>query len=251
MELHELPWESGLFGKPAFRLALSGSDLTAGHAFPTWQALHEGISERPGFVSCRIPANRADQASSLENAGFHLVECYLELNRKNLPANIEERVSLLNRDNVRDCDPTKDVNAILQIAETGFKHSRFHADPFIPKSIAHQSRKEWVLNGINGRADKVFVVHHEKEVAGFLLAKLQKGANPSAVLDLMAISEHQRGKGLGKALVLAFNAWAANTGVDSCSVGTQATNTEALNLYLSCGFRLHSAFFSFHYHAKP
>ena len=99
-------------------------------------------------------------------------------------------------------------------------------------------------NSVLGRADRVFVTRDGDAITGFN-ACLRNGDD--AVIDLIAVSRHYQGQGLGRALTVAAIAHYSGKS-KRMNVGTQAGNVASLALYQSAGFRIMSSATTLHAH---
>lgn len=235
MELTHKPWESDWLAKPAYALTLGG-DL------PTEPELSARLDTlpRPCFVATRIEAQDAERNRLVQQAGFGLVEAYLILQRS-----MDQLPEPSARPGIRGADST-DAAALGPLAHTAFSQSRFHRDPQIPREQADHSRMLWVLNALEDPAKEVIVAEADGTCAGFLIAR--PADDSTHVLDLMAVAEAFRGRGLGRMLTMHFFYLASCAGAQRVVVGTQDVNIASLNLYLGCGFRHSRVQYSYHLH---
>jgi ribosomal protein S18 acetylase RimI-like enzyme len=88
------------------------------------------------------------------------------------------------------------------------------------------------------------VVEVEGAVVGFL--QLLRAADGALVIDLIAVDERYRRRGLGGEMI-AFVEAKAGAG-QLIRVGTQIANTASIRLYEGVGFRMTEAQYVFHYH---
>lgn len=136
---------------------------------------------------------------------------------------------------------------VRKIAHKEFIYDRFHVDKKINTAAASKVKEEWAGNFFVGkRGDWLVVSEEDGEVNGFLL--LLKGVNNSVVIDLIAVDEKHKRKGIAKKMI----EFSMNSCLDSRSamyVGTQIQNLESLSLYTSMGFRVISASYIWHLHA--
>lgn len=203
------------------------------------EAQDQGIS----FLSLRLDHTDLGAMHAAEDAGFRVVESYVTFARETgqIPKG---------REHVRMADPSE-VEVVAEIAYRAFHHNRFLADPLIPKERACHSRREWIRNAFAGRAEAIYVVEEESNVAGFLL--LRSVSNPSGkrvgLIDLIAVAPEYAGRELGSALVLqSLHHYQGK--LPLVEVGTQAKNAAAINLYTKLGFRLVRSEFTLHWHTK-
>lgn len=222
------PWLSRVLGRPAYR--------GAGRRF------RPPPLRRFGFYHARIAADRLADLKIAINAGFHLVEVTMSLERA--PARESQPgfpiVRLLSN---------REAPALRSWGGNAFLFSRFHLDPLFSKAEAAAVKRAWLEEYLAGRrADRVWVAMEKGRPVGFLgRRRIQEKNQRVGVLDLMAVRPSRRGRGVGRALVRRF----INDGAEDCDllrVGTQAANVPSLRLYLQCGFSVRAAHYVVHAH---
>ena len=236
------PWESKLLGKSCFQIYLE-AEQNADAFDHAVRVLGDEANDLidPVFIACRLPAHLTAHRRSLECCGFHLIECYLELE-----ADLENTSPLKDDSGFKTrFHEDHDIADLAEIAYKSFAESRFHSDPLIDDAAANESRADWVRNACAGRADFVLVSENAGELMGFVIGT----RNGNALnLDLIAISSAYRRKGIGGQLTNAFFEEAKSRGASKAIVGTQAHNTASLRMYQKSGFILSNASFSYHLH---
>jgi ribosomal protein S18 acetylase RimI-like enzyme len=216
-------WLGNIVGRSALRVV-----PTAGTAV---------LPERSFFATARVAADNVAAATMLEDAGFHVVDMALTFGAR------AETVALDRQGEARDAAP-QDRADVARIARDGFRFSRFHLDPKIPRSLAGRIKAAWAENFFNGRrGDAMLLVEVDCVVAGFI--QLLRSEPRRLVIDLIAVDEHYRRRGLADAMIAAA---ARRLGEGELVVGTQSANTAAVRLYESLGFRLMGAQFVLHHH---
>ncbi len=140
----------------------------------------------------------------------------------------------------------KDYHHVLKLTSGAFRNSRFHQDEKIGFSNAERIKRQWIISNLTSRNDvETFVIssieNREMPIGyvSFLVTDL------ALVIDLIAIQNDFRRKGLGRFLVLQVLTEAKNQGL-GVRVGTQSGNP-AVDLYLSLGFSPISIESVFHY----
>ena len=247
--LIQKPWESAVLRKPVYSLEVNLENLAPGWFSALRSALSTTIEDpalgKPCMIMTRLDAQELRAVQVLCEARFRLVECYLEYDHdlKAIPASmIETRIEPFEREH---------IPVLERMALASFRFSRFHMDEAIPVELANKTRAEWVRNACLGRAETVLVSREQAELTGFVICR-QKSIDdtPAGVLDLMAVSEQHRHKGLGNALTIAFLNYCIQQGYGMAFVGTQAHNVASNRLYQKTGFRLHKAYYSLHLHLE-
>lgn len=177
------------------------------------------VKLKPCLLTSRVNAANLTACRALENSGFHLIECYLELehNLKDIPpVKTEYRISPFIE---------SELYQLEKIALESFRYSRFHLDPEINKMDADRSRAEWVKNACLGRAEWVLVSHEGNVPSGFVICmKNTLKQQLIGKLDLIAVHPTHRGRNIGYHLTVAFLTYCKNQGYSSAQVGTQSHN---------------------------
>jgi len=189
----------------------------------------------------KVPVAEGAAVSQLEDAGFHVVDTQLTFERapQDLPTASPE---------VRLAAP-QDRQAVLDIAGSCFRFSRFHQDPKIGLRAAHEVKRAWAANCLDRkRGEEVLVALADGRVAGFLAVLLaSERGETTAIIDLVGVAPHTQRRGLGAALVRSFIArWGSRAA--RLRVGTQAANSASVRVYESCGFRFSGAAYVLHAH---
>lgn len=227
------PFESGILGGPVFRLS-----FPAQSASPGGDEVRVLVEEARGagarLVSCRIPAARQDLASALERGGFRPIETLVTYSRPLRPAPSAPP-------GVRPATAI-DAAACVAIARTAFGYDRYHVDPEIERSVADEIKAKWVANAFDGRADSIHVACPADAIAGFVICRL---AGSEVTIDLIAVAQDQRGRGLGAALVAgALRHYDGRAEV--MRAGTQASNLPSNRLYRRFAFAVVDEAVTFH-----
>ncbi len=213
-------WLARTLGRPTFGLRLP---------LPAASQLAAVLAQLPGEVFCFAKVPDGDDASSaiLEGCGFRQVDTQVTLERAAPPA------PALPWTQVRRAEPC-DREAVLDIAGSCFRWSRFHQDERIGLPAAHAVKRAWVANCLDGkRGEEVLVALAEGRPVGFLAVFL---AQDAAVIDLIGVAMDSQRRGIGAALVETFIArWRGRA--PRLRVGTQAVNAPSIALYEACGFR--------------
>jgi GNAT superfamily N-acetyltransferase len=105
--------------------------------------------------------------------------------------------------------------------------------------FAQQARPEWRPGRAEAQAVHL-VARRGDRVAGYLRGLLisSGGVCQEATLEEMVVSEGERGRGTGSALVAAFQRVCRDTGAPMVNVPTQVGNTGAIRFYERAGFEL-------------
>jgi ribosomal protein S18 acetylase RimI-like enzyme len=236
------PWLSALFDYPVFQVrpgAAAGGDAGA--------ALTQHARSQPrAFYFAKVGVAEVATVASLSRAGMSVVDVSVTFGIaarstapvEVLPAGIDIREA-------RDADSA----AVLDIAETSFRYSRFHLDPLIPNRLANRIKREWIASYLaRRRGECLWVATVEGRPAAFLAVI---GADDQGlrlkIIDLIAVAPSFQKKGIGRALVRFFLArYAASC--DRLRVGTQIANVPSCRLYEAAGMTIDRAEYVLHMH---
>lgn len=200
------------------------------------------LLSRGGFAYAKVPARDTRAVGRLGAAGFAIVDMGITLDWRgsSAPARPDERLVRLVR--------SADHGSVIALAGSSFSLSRFHLDPLFPGDLADAIKRDWIANYCRGgRGAGLYVALADDVPAGFLAVLTGGGdAAPWAAIDLVAVGNAWRGRGLGRALVDRFIAdW---HGRAMLRVGTQAANHASLSLYENAGFRIAETAYALHAH---
>lgn len=246
-------WDSEVLGVPAGRMGISFhsgrdpgvvgilSDLIS-------KALQQAAQEGIQFLSLRVPEAETTPLHAAQAAGFRVVESYLTFEFRPLASLRQKGRDSPQGPRVRAAR-LEEGEEVAQLAERGFRHHRYLSDPFIPEPRGRYSRRLWVLNAFQGRADAIYVAEDEGRITGFVLLKSKKDRSNGLVggIDLLAVDESHAGLGIGKALVAQAIGHYAGQQIP-VQVGTQGKNIPAVRLYTQMGFELKRTELSLHWH---
>ena len=142
--------------------------------------------------------------------------------------------------------------AVLDIAGTAFRYSRFHLDPLLRAGLADRIKREWIRSYFQkARGDRLLVALVDDRPAGFLAALVaDRPEETVAVIDLIGVARDRQGRGVGRALVAAF-AECYRGRCPRSEVGTQIANLPSLAFYEGLGFRLVGSQYVLHRHVGP
>lgn len=103
----------------------------------------------------------------------------------------------------------------------------------------------WVEKSLSGYARAVLVTGEPGHPEGFVTCNTSM---PEAIgkIGLVGVSRTDRGRGVGKALILESLHWFARQGMESVEVVTQGRNIPGQRLYQKCGFITKEVRFWYH-----
>jgi ribosomal protein S18 acetylase RimI-like enzyme len=221
MMLEPQSFEAEFLGGPCFRLTFPPAVDAEVAKLEIVGVLAKARAGAARLITARLPAAHADMIGVLVRAGFRQIETLITFERALTDADALEFYRSVG------LAQAKDIAGCVEIGRSAFRTDRFHADERIPRQAADALKARWVANDLGGRADAAFVALAEGRPVGFNLCLKR---NSIAVIDLIAVAQAQRGRGLGAALVGASLAHYAK-GARAMQVGTQANNAASIALY--------------------
>jgi dTDP-4-amino-4,6-dideoxy-D-galactose acyltransferase len=135
---------------------------------------------------------------------------------------------------------------IVNIAETSFKYSRFLNDPNLPLEKARQIYGDIAKNSFQKTGRFFATITRAETIAGFLLFSIN-ASNFTSTIELVAIDQNHKGRGIGRSLIRALETYVHGKGVAEIRVGTQLNNIDALKFYTTCGFKVRECNSIYHY----
>lgn len=209
---------------------------------------HEPITEARSLFTARVDTRDAKTVNGLIRKGFALVDSALTL--VSVPSSgYDSGEQAPSEEIIVERAAADDVDAVKGIARSAFHHSRFHCDPRFPSAIADRIKEAWARNLVMGqRGAGCLVGRRNGRVVSFLGYLQVESPSPSFVIDLVAVSTEERGRGIGRATIAAMQAMSARH-ARSIIVGTQVSNIASVGMYEAMGFRLESSTYILHGHS--
>lgn len=248
-------WLSEQLGREAFRVVIEPRPVTSplvaeGEADPDIHFLAACLPARAAkapaaFYYAKAPTQQVKTVAALTTLGFRVVDVNLTLScAPQVIARPGGHLSLV----VREAE-AEDHAAVLNIAGSCFRYSRFHLDPAIPRERAHAIKRAWVRSYLEGRrGEQLLVALADGQPVGFLavLETMVKGKR-GRVIDLVGVDRAYQRCGVGRALVERFLVDCTKRGT-AALVGTQAANIPSIRLYEAFGFRVCESSYVLHAH---
>jgi dTDP-4-amino-4,6-dideoxy-D-galactose acyltransferase len=231
-----LPWDSNFFGFPVARII--PTELVSDFMPRILKWCNEKSVKCLYFLSA---GSSQESIRVAQRFGFELVDIRVELNLKKRHAPRTEAIAAP----IRPFEAA-DLPVLENIARRAHTDSRFFGDPRFPRAAAEELFTTWIRRDCGGFADKVWVaLNPQKTPGGYLSCRFD---SPSHIgrISLFAVSDDQKGGGVGKRLVHQALAWLAEQNAVEARVVTQARNIPAQRLYQACGFRTMDVKFWFH-----
>lgn len=246
-------WLSEIFGYPVHRVETE--DPAAGERMAV-SSLGDVIQDHANRQSeamyyTKIDADRIETVRGLAEVGFYVVDVNVTFGMPTTDGTGRGKAADFVRHAIHEIAPDHH-DAVLQIAATCFKYSRFHLDPLIRVEVANRVKHDWILNYIKKqRGEQLWVALHDARPAGFLAVLASDSRGRSArTIDLIGVDSGVQGRGLGASLVGFFvDRYAGEC--DYLQVGTQVANLPSLKLYQKFGFTIVRAQYVLHKHVRP
>lgn len=253
MDLSEDLWLSAIVGHSVFKVTLDGADALRAEATASWRdRIAQHLKGRTaGSYYAKIGSTRIDLVRQLSALGFYVVDVQVTfgLDKAVEPRNLAPAARSSCR--IGEFHPAQ-REAVLAIAKSCFRYSRFHLDPLIPPETANQIKHDWILNYIlKQRGEHLWVATVAGRPAGFLavIAGEEAGRRYRAI-DLIGVAPDYQGRGIGQALTAFFVDFYKQHS-DFLQVGTQIANLPSMRLYPKIGFSLIKSAYVMHRHVLP
>ena len=136
---------------------------------------------------------------------------------------------------------------LIQLSIQSGAYSRFKKDPMLSGKF-EEMYTLWIEGAISKRlADDVLVAIIDENIIGFVSVSKQ---GDKGKIGLIAVSEEQKGKQIGKMLVQAAEHWYEKNDLKYAEVITQHDNKSACKFYEKNGYELTSIEYIYHYHCS-
>lgn len=234
-------WLGSLLGRPAFQIETeTETGSRSGELADTVRA-HMG-GQREAMYYAKVETTHVACVRALMSAGLYVADVSVTLRHERTakPGGASEY-------QVREVTPP-DHEAVLDIAGSCFRYSRFHLDPAIPRETADRIKRTWVESYVQrSRGDRLFVASDGGRPVGFLAAlTMSRDGETVAVIDLVGVAAAAQRRGIGRSLARHFLKF--YHACDAAEVGTQAANVPSLRLYESFGFSIVRTVYVLHGH---
>jgi len=228
--IHELKWDSDLFGKKIGILSIDSDSVSKISAIIK-KAKGDGFK----YIICKLKEQQTPVIRALESSGFYLSDIGITWAIESNQIKYKSSSKNLKKKNLIRIATDKDTPMLKKMITQLFLESRFYNDPFFSKKEADKLYSTWIENSVGGKnADIVYVIPE----IGFIVCK--KNTEKRGEISLIGIKQDFRGKGFGINLLNAALDWFKSQDVSIVSVRTQLKNLNAMNFYLKSGFFIES-----------
>lgn len=236
-------WLTAVIGRPAFSLGTT----------PAARARWFDANGRPAaelastltgdaFAYAKGPVTDVAMGRDLVALGFFVADANLVLEKEIDPSRTPAKPG-----RVRFAEPGDEV-AVAAVARSAFSVSRFHMDDHFAPGVADAVKEAWARGYFTGtRGTEMVVGLDGRRVAGFV--QLLRPEPDVLAIDLMAVAETARGRGLASDMIAFAESWCG--GAKVLRAGTQAANRDAIRTYEANGLRFIEASYVFHRHGSP
>ena len=202
-----IPWDTAALGMECYEIGQASADVLA-------QALLI-----PGHYTVRV--NPLASKELLHTHDFYYCDSLIEpyCVRENFRFYATEGIELTHETSLED---------LLLISNGAFTHGHFHRDFNVPTRLADLRYDNWLKQLY--QKNSVYGLLYCGDLAGFI------GYHENKLL-LHAMASSHRGKGLAKYFWSAVCQKMFDAGYDELLSSISASNTMALNIYVSLGFR--------------
>lgn len=240
-------WDSEILGKRVGKLTLYISSL-GNETKPFLQKSYlEAERIKVDVLFTRIDMEQRDVLQLILAEGAILSGALLTFYKNFYKGELLQKASLLDKsDLIFEEGKTAHEAELRKITTSAYKHSHYFNDPNIPLEKAEAIYQEWISNSLKGFADYIIIARLKGEIAGYITLRIKNiDEREVGIIDLIAVKENHRGRGIGKMLVMKGIETIFNR-VDGLYVSTQISNIPALRLYEGLGFKVILSKATFH-----
>lgn len=232
-------WDSEILGKRVGKLTFYISSL-GNETKPFLQKSYlEARRMKIDVLFTRINMEQRDVLQLLLAEGAILSDVLLTFYKNFYKKKLLQKVSLLDKlDLIFEEGKTAHEVELRKITASAYKHSHYFNDPNIPLKKAEAIYQKWVSNSLDGFADYVIIVRLKRKIVGYITLRIKNlDEKAFGIIDLIAVEENYRGRGIGKMLVIEGIKKICNK-IGTLYVSTQISNMPGLRLYEGLGFKV-------------
>lgn len=238
----KLDWDTNHFGFAICRIFDIFGDEKNIHAELLDKFLTNLEKKEIKQILCRVNIENLPVIWSLEKAGFNIMGVKVLMSAEKIQ--IKNQIALTHI--IFRKSKKNDIEVLKGITRESFKYSHFFNDPQFNKVKAKEVYAKWVENAIRNNSQNTFIAEYNNEPAGFISYSLsQICGNAIAVIDIIAILEKVKHKGIGRMLINEMFKMLPLT-TKYVFANTMINNTPALSLYLKTGFKINGYLICLH-----
>ena len=234
-----LPFDSEVFGFPCGELEIE-NDLVGHNALSI--LLKDAIEAGLRHLCVKIPSLWINCANLLEDLGFRLKICSLELSKK-IKENSKPDTSLLVEEIISISD--YEQKRLISITQSAFSnHTRFHYEDAFHLDLVSKLYTNWIINSIKDQSIKVFVHRINNVITGYITVRIDS-AQRIGCIDLFAVDFESRNRGIGKRIIQMAE-YSLQNQLNQILVRTESINYSALNCYIKSSYKIIKSLNVFH-----
>lgn len=246
---HSLDWDTKYLGQKSAKIELIVTNNNVSNRTEIYRMLLDEI-----FSSCkknkikllffRNSINNSTLNQYLTSIEVHPISTLLNLCYSF--DRMEDKKNYCKKINVQIRQPKKSEFPQLEdVMVDGFKNRLLH-EPLFKAAGVRNLYRQWIRNDLKGRVKEVLVALSNGRIAGFVaFDRLNINNKKFGFIDMIVVDRRFRKKGVGTVLV--------NEVVErlhkitkAIFLGTELENSEALNFYMSLGFKIVGSSFTYH-----
>ncbi|NJB37075.1 GNAT family N-acetyltransferase [Croceivirga sp. JEA036] len=191
-------------------------------------------------------------------SNYRLIYIFSETPISELETYLVDRKVVLSRD-LNDCISTKDdlqlivpykhtaenFTALLELVLESGVYSRFKLDKNFENKEYEKLYEEWIKKSLEKDKHVCYVYLDNNLIHGFIT--LEEKENYLSDINLIAVHNSARGKGIGNKLINKSIQISKKRGLTKIQVATQMANSPAMKLYKKNGFRIQKVSHIYHY----
>lgn len=219
-----LDWDSRFFGFQVARVRRSTLDDAAAASVDEW-------CEARGVECLYFLADENDAVTRrvADANGYRQVDMRLTL-RHDLGGIQDEEPAVSIRHAGLD-----DIPALAALGARSHRDSRFYHDPCFPRERCDALYAGWISDGVRDPKRSVYAAEIHGVVVGYQLVS-PPGDEGVARMEMLAVDEMYRRKGIGRALMTAALRGADSDGAVAVETVTQERNLVSLQAHFALGF---------------
>jgi dTDP-4-amino-4,6-dideoxy-D-galactose acyltransferase len=239
IDLQHRAWDTQHFGYPV--ASISNSDLEPEGVEHALQA-----AQKQGYQLVYWASNREYDINSAwmrEYQGI-LVDRKTTYSKKLSPMSARKNSGCFQ---FVEWNPDEHCPELIELGVAAGLWSRFGVDPRIDREKFRSLYETWMRKSLARELSDMVLVVKEPGLSaplGMVTISIKQGVGQ---IGLIAVSEQQRGRGLGKLLVNAADRWMIAHGAHVAQVVTQLQNVAACRLYEQAGYKVEAIEYFYHF----
>lgn len=236
-----LPWDTGFFGFPVARIAMSEPDDNV-LATLLARCRQSGVQLVYTFLTCGAnvsPLTLRDFAGLQTDQKTTLA--------KDLVATTESSTSGSVLDySIAPWKQNEATPELVQLAIDSGGRSRYRVDPNLTYAQFERLYQIWIRRSVEKKiADVVLVARKANgELVGMATVSVRESVGN---IGLIAVRKDQRGKEVGSSLLIASEDWMGQRGAHRTTMVTQLSNRPAVRMCERCGYAIESVQDVYHF----